>query len=94
MLPGGPAFAGNPPVGGGGTCTSIIDSDATEGAQEFYDSGLYTCHNGSSWVAEAIIVGNKLQDGTTPSCNATHKGMIRWDGTHFAGCNGTTWLNF
>jgi hypothetical protein len=89
------ALAGNPPVGGGGSCTGQISGvDGTQGQQQGYDNALYTCANATSWAPEALIVGATNQDGTAPSCTSTNAGMIEWDGANFKGCNGTTWTNF
>jgi hypothetical protein len=85
------AQAGNPPVAGGGSCTGQTEIDSTQGAQQAYDNGLYTCASGSSWAAEALIVGSTLGGGTAASCTTTNAGMIQWTGSAFQGCNGTSW---
>src|SRR4051794_22073041 len=88
----GTAFAGgNPPVGGGGSCSGMTEPDGTQGQQQAYDDGLYTC-TGGAYAPEAFIVGSKLQDGSTASCNSTNAGMIEWNGSAFQGCNGSSWL--
>jgi hypothetical protein len=84
--------AGNAPVGGGGSCNTTTEPDGTQGVQQAYDNGLYTCSS-SAWVAEALILGSALQDGTTAACNATNTGMIEWNGSAFQGCNGTSWAS-
>jgi len=91
LLSAGATLAGNAPVGGGGSCGGQLENDGTQGQQQAYDNGLYTCTSGSSWAAEAFIVGNVLQSGSAPSCNSTDAGMLEWTGTAMQYCDGTNW---
>ena len=79
-----------PPVGGGGSCPGAIAWDGSQGQQKAFNNGLYTC-SGGAWTQEAFIVGSMLQDGTSPACNSAHAGMIKWTGTAFQGCDGSSW---
>jgi hypothetical protein len=93
LLAQGTAFAGgNAPVGGGGSCSGMTEPDSTQGQQQAYDDGLYTCTSGA-WAPEAFIVGSVLQNGSSASCNSTNAGMLEWNGSAFQGCNGSTWLS-
>src|SRR5690348_9200361 len=87
------AIAGNAPIGGGGSCPGWTISDpvaSTQGQQQAFDDGLYTC-TGTQWAAEALIVGGVDQSNSAPACNSTNAGMIQWTGSAFQGCNGSSW---
>jgi hypothetical protein len=91
----GQVRAGNAPIGGGGSCSGQTITDpvaSTQGQQQAFDDGLYTC-TGTSWVPEALIVGGVLQDNSSPSCNSTNAGMIEWTGSILEYCNGTSWTS-
>jgi len=88
-----PANAGNVPIGGGGSCTGMTITDpvaSTQGQQQAFDDGLYTC-TGTSWVPEALIVGGVDQSNSAPSCNSTNAGMVKWTGSVLQYCDGSTW---
>jgi hypothetical protein len=88
------AVAGNAPIGGGGSCSGQTITDpvaSTQGQQQAFDDGLYTCQGGTSWVAEAFIIGGVDQSNTAPSCNSTNAGMIKYSSSTFYGCNGSSW---
>jgi hypothetical protein len=93
LLVGGQAFAtgGNAPVGGGGSCGGQAEADGTQGQQQAYNDGLYTC-TGISWVPEAFIVGGVTQANAAPSCNSTNAGMVEYTGGILEYCNGTSFL--
>jgi hypothetical protein len=91
LLARGPAHAGNAPVGGGGSCPGMTISEpvaSTQGQQQAFDNGLYTC-TGTAWAAEALIVGNVMQDNSAPTCNATNAGLVKWTGSALQYCDGT-----
>lgn len=87
------AYAGNPPVGGGGSCDRSLASDGSVGQQQAYNNGLYTCLGSSTWGAGALILGSVLQDGSSPTCNATNAGMLKYSSGVVQLCNGASWGN-
>jgi len=48
-------------------------------------NGFLTC-TGGVWVANPIRAGN------LSTCNSGNAGYIRWSGSAFEGCNGTSWI--
>jgi hypothetical protein len=89
-----PAIAGNAPIGGAGSCSGQTITDpvaSTQGQQQAFDDGLYTC-TGSVWAAEAFIVGGVDQSNSAPSCNSTNAGMVKYSSSTFYGCNGSSWV--
>jgi hypothetical protein len=88
------AQAGNVPIGGGGSCTGQTITDpvaSTQGQQQAFDDGLYTC-TGTAWVPEAFIIGGVDQSNAAPSCNSTNAGMMRYTSSTLQYCNGTSWF--
>jgi len=87
------AHAGNVPIGGGGSCPGQTITDpvaSTQGQQQAFDDGLYTC-TGTAWVPEAFIIGGVDQSNAAPSCNSTNAGMVKYSGGTFSGCDGSAW---
>jgi hypothetical protein len=87
-----PGWAGNAPIGGGGSCSGMTITDpvaSTQGQQQAFDDGLYTC-TGSAWAAEALIVGGVDQSNAAPSCNSTNAGMVKYSSGVFYACNGSS----
>ncbi|MDD3182521.1 MAG: hypothetical protein PHD48_06950 [Alphaproteobacteria bacterium] len=64
----------------GAVCT-----DNTAGATACYQNGCYTCTAGV-WVSQPLQLG-----ATTSACGSSLAGMLRWTGTGFQGCDGTSW---
>jgi hypothetical protein len=92
LLDAAPAMAqANAPVGGGGSCSAQTEPDGTQGVQQAYDNGLYTCSS-SAWVPEAFMVGSVLQNGSAATCSSTYAGMIQWTGSVLQYCGGTSWI--
>jgi hypothetical protein len=84
----------NAPIGGGGECSQTTEPDGTQGDQQGYDGGLYTCTGLSVWAPEAVIIGDVDANDSSPSCNSTNAGMIEYSGGIFYGCNGSNWTSF
>ena len=80
-----PSRAQFPPVGGGGTCTGMINEEGYQGQQTAVNNGLYLC-SGGTWVEQPLILGN-----TAAACSATWQGGIRYTGAAIEYCNGTAW---
>lgn len=49
-------------------------------------NGFLVC-SGGVWVANSMRAGN-----TVSTCNSGNAGYIRWSGSAFEGCNGTSWI--
>ena len=78
---------GFPPVGGGGTCTGMINPEGYQGQQSAVNNGLYLC-SGGVWVLQPLIIGT-----TASACNATWSGGIRYSSAQgcIELCDGTSW---
>lgn len=68
------------PPGPGASC-----ADNTNGAVACYNGGCFTCSAGT-WAAQPMMLGN-----TATACGSAQAGMLRWTGTGFQGCNGSSW---
>ena len=97
MLSAGRAFAvgSTPPVGGGGACTYVVETDPVssityQGEQIAINDGLYTCNSSNTYVPEGVMVGSVDQTGSALTCSTTTAGVIEYTGGSFLGCNGTT----
>jgi hypothetical protein len=94
-LPSHPAYAGNAPVGGGGSCSYSLAFDSSVGQQQAYNNGLYTCLSASSeWTPEALYIGNTLASGSAAACTSSaDAGLLEYTGAHIWYCNGTNFVN-
>lgn len=89
LMPVSASAQGFPPVGGGGTCTGMINEEGFQGQQSAVNNGLYLC-SGGVWVKQPLILGT-----TASACSATWSGGIRYNSVSGAieFCNGTSWAN-
>lgn len=87
LLPSSVHAQGFPPIGGGGTCTGMINEEGFQGQQSAVNNGLYLC-SGGVWVEQPLILGT-----TASACSATWAGGIRYNsgGGAMEFCNGTSW---
>ena len=80
-----------PPIGGGGTCTGMVNEQGFQGQQSAVNNGLYVC-SGGTWVAQPLIIGT-----TATACSATWEGAIRYvsgGSPPWEYCNGSAWVPF
>ena len=78
---------GFPPVGGGGTCTGMVNEEGFQAQQSAVNNALYVCAGGV-WVEQPLIIGT-----TASACNAAWSGGIRYSSAQscIELCNGTSW---
>ncbi len=55
------------------------------GASACNTNGCFLC-NGTTWVTQPLLHGT-----TASACSTSIAGMIRWTGTGFEGCDGSSW---
>ena len=87
LMPVGVFAQGFPPVGGGGTCTGMVNEQGFQGQQSAVNNALYVC-SGGVWVEQPLILGT-----TASACNATWSGGLRYSSAQscIELCNGTSW---
>ncbi len=62
------------------------DACSAEGAGGVNGVMRMTC-TGGVWVLDALKLGN-----SSVTCNSGNAGYVRWDGSKFEGCNGSSWI--